>query len=900
MLKMFNRFFLFVLLAFFSAFAVSCGSDSGGGGGGGESTPSYIVSFYDDGVILNQYGRTVASGMQITLPTPTKLNYTFNGWLLNGVGSPLTGTYTVTANTFFNAKWTADTPTVTEYTVSFYDGGDLIPGLGYTVESGTQITLPSYTKQGYSLDGWLLNGVGSLLTGSCTITVNTTFVAQWSLINPGITEYTISFFDDGVILNQYSRTVASGTPITLPAITKLGYTLDGWLLSGVGTPLTGTYSVNSNTIFTAKWTASNPGVTEYPVSFYDDGVILPQYSRTVSSGTQITLPSALSKIGYTFNGWLLNGLGSPLTDTHTVTADAVFIAKWTSNRVSVTEYAVFFYDNGFIIPESSITVASGAQITLPELTKTGYTFDGWLVSFDELSADNSNLSENETLTVTCNVYLHARFTATNPVRYTVSYYDEAGYKYSDIGGSVNSGEVISLPPRTRRGYMFDGWFESNIGSPINGAYTVTGNTSFYAKFTIPNAVFITTAAELYNIRNNPSGKYILAKDISLSEYNYDAGWEPIGTSSKPFMGILDGNGFKITDLDVDREIAGLFAYIGSGAVINNLTLEVTSVKGIHYAGALAGRIACAADNRTIVSNVHIIGTGSIQASSNSGGISGYLENAILFGCSNSREVSSSSSSYPFSGGIAGQITGIITITNCYNTGNVSSPTGGASGGGSGGIVGNASNLRSGSTAIANCYNTGNVSSSSNSGGIVGHLVVTATVTNCYNTGNVSSSAGAIYASGGIAGAISTNGTTVITNCYNTGNVSSRDASGGLVGLIYGTATVMNNAAINEEIGVTVSYGDIGRIFNRVSSSASITAGNNFALSTMRAVGGSFDFTPVNHGTSKTDALLKTRSTYEDAVNGDGAGGLGWQFGNDAVHPWKMPEGGGYPILYWQE
>jgi hypothetical protein len=48
------------------------------------------------------------------------------------------------------------------------------------------------------------------------------------------------------------------------------------------------------------------------------------------------------------------------------------------------------------------------------------------------------------------------------------------------------------------------------------------------------------------------------------------------------------------------------------------------------------------------------------------------------------------------------------------------------------------------------------------------------------------------------------------------------------------------------------------------------------------------------------AQLQTRATYESAINGDGLGGLDWQFGNDSVHPWKMPEGGGYPILYWQE
>jgi hypothetical protein len=57
-----------------------------------------------------------------------------------------------------------------------------------------------------------------------------------------------------------------------------------------------------------------------------------------------------------------------------------------------------------------------------------------------------------------------------------------------------------------------------------------------------------------------------------------------------------------------------------------------------------------------------------------------------------------------------------------------------------------------------------------------------------------------------------------------------------------------------------------------------------------------DSDKLYRGTDKPDAQLKTQSTYSDAVNGDGSGGLGWDFDNI----WKMPKNGGYPILKWQE
>ncbi|MDR2639428.1 MAG: hypothetical protein LBC09_06310, partial [Helicobacteraceae bacterium] len=41
-----------------------------------------------------------------------------------------------------------------------------------------------------------------------------------------------------------------------------------------------------------------------------------------------------------------------------------------------------------------------------------------------------------------------------------------------------------------------------------------------------------------------------------------------------------------------------------------------------------------------------------------------------------------------------------------------------------------------------------------------------------------------------------------------------------------------------------------------------------------------------HGTGKSDTALKTDAPYKT---------LGWDFTNT----WKIPDGGGYPILQWQ-
>jgi len=172
------------------------------------------------------------------------------------------------------------------------------------------------------------------------------------------------------------------------------------------------------------------------------------------------------------------------------------------------------------------------------------------------------------------------------------------------------------------------------------------------------------------------------------------------------------------------------------------------------------------------------------------------------------------------------------------------------------------------------------------GGIAGSAFFGGTINNCYSTGNISSS---IY-SGGIVG-LAFCGT--ITNCYSTGNISSSSCSGGIAGYIMGGGKIINCAAINPTIistGTPSYAGCIVGYIDNTNGTNKIT--NNFALSTMTVTG---DQSYGNSGVGKTDAQLKTQSTYSGAVSGDGLGGLGWDFGTT----WKMPAGGGYPVLYWQ-
>ncbi len=78
-----------------------------------------------------------------------------------------------------------------------------------------------------------------------------------------------------------------------------------------------------------------------------------------------------------------------------------------------------------------------------------------------------------------------------------------------------------------------------------------------------NYTAVYTAEDFDNIRNNLSGEYILMNDIDLSSYE---DWEQIGSQKAPFTGKINGNGYKVVNLNAE---VGVLGWV-SDAVIENL------------------------------------------------------------------------------------------------------------------------------------------------------------------------------------------------------------------------------------------------------------------------------------------------------------------------------------------
>jgi hypothetical protein len=246
---------------------------------------------------------------------------------------------------------------------------------------------------------------------------------------------------------------------------------------------------------------------------------------------------------------------------------------------------------------------------------------------------------------------------------------------------------------------------------------------------------ISSQAELEEI--GLSGSYKLTGDIVLT-----GEWTPIGSATAPFAGTLDGDGYTISGLNVSAGNAtyqGLFAKVGTDGVVQDLTVE-GMISSTHTSNAFVGGIAGQVQGGSIVNCISKVRINAATAKK-IGGIAGDATGASTFtGCANLGAITASQ----YGGGIIGGMSGSpnISITNCYNTGAVTTSSSNC-----GGLIG----YTTGTVMIQNCYSadTG-MRSGSNSGALVGFLNSTSAAKNSYWLGDATT-VGIGNASGGYAG-----------------------------------------------------------------------------------------------------------------------------------------------------
>ena len=443
----------------------------------------YTLYLDANGGTVSNTSLTATYNASVSLPTPSRTNYSFVGWYTGSTKKNSGFTWTYTSNQTFKAKWAC--------TVSFNSmGGSECSNMTVNTDEAYD-SLPTPTRTGYEFVGWYKtsNFSGDMIQTTDIVQENHTLYAKWNC---------------SVVFDAVGGTACSSITVqvdsvygTLPTTTRTGYTFDGWYKESnySGSQVTSTDIITVGHTLYAKWLST---------------INLDQQGGSGGSGSvrgvyNLDMPEATapSRMGYDFGGYftLTNGSGTQyysdnMTSVHIydLSNGSTLYAKWTKAK-----YILYYNANGGTVSPTEQTVEFGSIINLITPTRAGYTFFGWYLDGSLYSGGAWTFTENKTVVAKWG--------------YTLTYDANGGWV---TPGSVRleDGDTITTPIPTRLGCYFDGWL---IGSThyYGGVWAYSTNQTAVAKWVCELSYTLNDGAG-GNITGSESGYYTAGTNITLT------------------------------------------------------------------------------------------------------------------------------------------------------------------------------------------------------------------------------------------------------------------------------------------------------------------------------------------------------------------------------------------------
>lgn len=433
------------------------------------------VKAYDKASNTTLYAKW--NSASITLPTPSKTGYTFDGWYTQSSGgTKVSNTYTPAGNVTLYAHWTN-----VNYTLTINPNGGIWNNTtSNSTKTGTtnsKLSIANPTPKGYTVS---FNSNGGNNVNS--ITSQRTFT-NWSLSGSGSISGTTYTFGAG---NATLTANYNNGSITLPSATKAGHKFKGWYSNGCGTTFIGnageSYTPTSNVTLKACYSYYAYILDVYPNGGTWNGTtektrieplanpkpsIYGNTDYTGKIGSTIDIPNPIPPSGYTVS-FNTNGGSSISSITSTKSFNG-----WNNSSPGTFSGTTYTYGEG-----SGYITANykNNSVNLPTPTKSGYTFNGWY------TASSGGTKVNNTYTPTENITLYAHWSANS---YRLSF-DANGcgtlgvsYVTATVGktyGDADDGDGLPSIALTT-GKKFDGWYTSSSGgNKITNSTTVTASS----------------------------------------------------------------------------------------------------------------------------------------------------------------------------------------------------------------------------------------------------------------------------------------------------------------------------------------------------------------------------------------------------------------------------------------
>ena len=338
--------------------------------------------------------------------------------------------------------------------------------------------------------------------------------------------------------NNPNEYVPEKLPLLLENPTKSGYKFVGWYdnenFTGESITEISAGTMGDVTLY-AKWNA-----LDYRISYELNGGT----NAENPDGYDVSdLPVSLhapSRTGYIFKGWYM-GENRVLAIPVGTTGNVVVSAKW-----EPITYTIDFDTNGGLPTLSSIdyTIESDS-FTLQEITKAGYTFDGWY---------NGETKVTEITTGTYgNMTLVAKWTAD---LYTISYNlaDGVNSPENPTSYTIESG-LITLKEPTRVGYTFVGWYNGEQLVTTIDSNTLE-NISLTAKWTVNSYKLTFDVDGNLTERTFKYGESITAIENPTKVGHTFVGWSEELPETMPANDITVEAKWAINSYDITYDLAG--------------------------------------------------------------------------------------------------------------------------------------------------------------------------------------------------------------------------------------------------------------------------------------------------------------------------------------------------------
>lgn len=608
--------------------------------------------------------------------------------------------------------------------------GSVSGGGEYLIDS--EVTITAEAETGWVFSQWSDGNSNAerTFTLHSSMTLTATFVEQSCTITTSSTA--------GGTATPASQTVGYGNSCTIVAIAAVSYVFVGWYIGEARASTQSTYifQVTGSLAFEARFILAN----EVPIEVKEVcGEVVAELGvddlTTMGKGVAIGIQRVNDTIAYPLDEEYLAIKESSIalqtgdfdnpTDSRSAIqfGEKVVIAdiegqtldftSATIGEINTTSIEASAAEFGDMTVTGVLNLLKGDSQYIDQLFATGYIHVGQaghytkrigamrytgalcagVTSFDENTVILDSFYDN---VVGCTLIYRG-----DTVEYTIL--SQNGLEHV-LDKPAKAGEVIILTAGDWEGWNGEQWV----------SFTASGGSGGGEEE--EDFIPISNITDLQKIGYDPdyppNGVYRLVNNIDASEtasWNGGAGFEPlpIGGHYSGFNGSLDGNGFAIDHLTIERpnsenDAIGLFK-VASGTV-TNLHLRNAAINGGYIVGGLVG---------------HLWAAGTVTGCTISGTVDGV---GLLEGM--------------YSGGVGGLIGNSAggTIEDCKSYANVT-----AIGNNVGGLIGwhinNPLNVALGSHT-SRCCALGDVTGNKTVGGLIGYHTKSSIVADCYAVGNV--------------------------------------------------------------------------------------------------------------------------------------------------------------------